>query len=804
MNGTLEQGEDRAVNCHPTGTSLPGRLSPLAIAVMTALNPAHAQVADDEDRLEEVIVTATRRATNLQDVAQSITAFTTEDIERQAFQNMEDYMKSLPSMNLVNLMPGRNSLVMRGISTGSSEYRTDSPVAVYLDEQPMTSISQQVDVRMVDIARIESLPGPQGTLFGSSSQSGTLRIITNKPNYLGTTGKITGTLGTTRGGEASYDLNGHLNLPLVEDRVALRVVGFTTQDGGYVDNVLGTDLVSGRTNLDVVEEDFNDYRTIGGRVAVLWNISDRWEVLATHIAQNSRATGAWETDAALGEYQIARFFDEYREDDWYQTALSFTGDLGFAEFTVTAADYSRDITYEWDNMAYEQWKDAYWGAYYPLYDSDYTFGTIFNYQVQERRSYEARLTSQGESRLQWMVGAYYEDLYDRWFYGALNPSLTSTTAWEAANYYAYWAAYYGYDVQYPLPETDIAYRNTYRKTIKQSAVFSELTYSLTDEWSVTAGARWFEYDRDETDIYEFPEGLPIFGARGEGGAHSRAGKSDDVVLKFGSEYHLDDDRMTYFLYSEGFRLGGNNSTRAAATGVIPLEYGPDALKNYEFGLKSQWLNNRLQLNTSLFFMEWEDIQINDRAQSPSPWWARGTVNAGNAEQKGIEVSGWYNPTDNLGFEFSAFLADPEFSETFVKQDGDVIEEGMPMPNSPERKYWAAVQYTWPALDGVGGDLWVRYDTSYQSETWASLGWILSNDPEGIHPSWQSSNVQIGLTRDDGWELSLMARNVWDDRNINWTWQPEYGDLFSVPTHNRFISYQRPRTISLTVRKAFGE
>src|SRR5690606_35239460 len=218
------------------------QMTPLAAAVVSALVPAGSALAQQAQGLEEIVVTATRRETSLQDVPQSITAFSAADIERQAFQNMEDYVKALPSMNLVNVMPGRNSVIMRGVSTGSAEYRTDSQVAVYLDEQPMTSISQQVDVRMIDIARIESLPGPQGTLFGSSSQSGTLRIITNKPDHGGFSGEAEGMVATTRGGEESYDVNAWLNIPLIADRLAVRVVGFTSLDGGYVDNVLGMDL----------------------------------------------------------------------------------------------------------------------------------------------------------------------------------------------------------------------------------------------------------------------------------------------------------------------------------------------------------------------------------------------------------------------------------------------------------------------------------------------------------------------------------------------------------------------------------
>src|SRR5688572_330008 len=135
-------------------------------------------------------------------------------------------------------MPGRNSIFMRGISTGSAEYYVDSQVSIYLDDQPLTSVSQQVDIRPIDIARIESLPGPQGTLFGSSSQSGTIRYITNKPDSGGYSSQLDVEIGTTKGGEESYDISGHVNIPL-NDNIAIRAVGFYAKDGGYVDNVPG-------------------------------------------------------------------------------------------------------------------------------------------------------------------------------------------------------------------------------------------------------------------------------------------------------------------------------------------------------------------------------------------------------------------------------------------------------------------------------------------------------------------------------------------------------------------------------------
>jgi iron complex outermembrane receptor protein len=808
--------------------------SPLTAAVFVALYPGFAQAqSTSSGKLEEVVVTATRRELDLQNVAQSVSAFTTADIEKQAFAGVEDVINALPSVNLINSMPGRNSIVMRGVSTGSSEYRTDSQVAVYLDDQPLTSISQQVDIVPIDIERIEALPGPQGTLFGSSSQAGTIRYITNKPDTSKFSGQLDAGLYTTEGGEESYDLSGHLNVP-VSDSIAIRAVGFYSREGGYVDNVFGTTLMGDQDNADVVEEDQNDYSTWGGRIAARWQISPQWESTLSVIAQYSEADGAWESDPALGDYKITRFFDEWRDDDWYQVSLNAKGDLGFAELSMTASWFDRTIQYEWDNANYSQWRSAYYGyfgnVYYPnggafnIYNTGTLIGTEFNDQKQERWAYEVRLTSQGESRFQWMAGAFYEDVWDWWEYDAIIPGLTQTLAWEAAQYYACYGAGLGYDVQCPLPDTDVYYQDIYDKTIKQTAVFGEATFNLTDQWSVTGGARWFEYDRDVVETYYVPKGLPVQHDFAGGGVNASKGKESDTVFKLGTEYRFDQDRMVYLLYSEGFRLGGNNSARAAEAGYLPLVYEPDKLANYEAGLKSQWFDDVLQLNVSLFFMEWDNIQLNTSGSNlGNQWWLRGTFNGGKAEQKGAEVSVSWAVTDNLSIDASAFFADPEFSEETVfpePGEGNAIAAGTVMPVSPERKYHVSAEYTVPNfLDA--GNLWGRISYSYQGEVWNDLDALLdyqeAASPEERAdaldqklPSWSTTTLQIGYTHTSGWEAALIVRNLFDEQGYDYLSTTNYGSTpnldpangwgFDDPRWRYVRTLQRPRTIGLSFTK----
>ena len=295
-----------------------------------------------------------------------------------------------------------------------------------------------------------------------------------------------------------------------------------------------------------------------------------------------------------------------------------------------------------------------------------------------------------------------------------------------ANYLAY---YYGvasnyYNnytpnpaITYPLVETDVSYSNTLRRTVKQTAVFAEVEYDITDEWTVLGGVRYAEYDRDEYSRFTFPEGLPA-GDRGTGdGSFSNAGKSDDTFWKAAVRYNLSDDQMVYWLYSQGVRLGGINSQRAANTGRLPLVYGPDYLDNYELGIKSSWANKTFTFNANLFHMEWSDYQF---GADFDEWWLRGTVNAATAESTGVEFQADWQATDRLLLSANGFVADPQYAEDWsnnfvggVQQPpspGDLtVQKGMPMPNAPESKFYVSAYYEVP--DVFGGNLWFFIDHS---------------------------------------------------------------------------------------------
>jgi outer membrane receptor protein involved in Fe transport len=320
---------------------------------------------------------------------------------------------------------------------------------------------------------------------------------------------------------------------------------------------------------------------------------------------------------------------------------------------------------------------------------------------------------------------------------------------------------------------------------------------------VIGGIRWFEFDRSDHQVYQAPGGFPPFGSYGVGeGVFDSNGKNSDTVLKFSTQYNVAEDRMVYFTYSEGFRLGGHNSPRAVATGSIPATYGADLLQNYELGLKSEWLDHRVRLNVSLFQMKWSDIQINARVDGP--WWLRGTFNGETGESQGVEFNGEWQVTENFTLQGSAYFAKSEYTKDTLDPRGNLyLEKGQEMPNSPQEKYWLAAEYTIPQFAGLSGDLWFRYDTSYQAETWDNLDAALDNDATGIIPSWRSSNLQVGMEFESGWDLSVMARNLWNDAGINALIHSDYASVwFDDPRFRNERTLQRPRTISLSVRKRF--
>jgi outer membrane receptor protein involved in Fe transport len=341
-------------------------ITPVTAAVTAALYPGPApiaQQADDAHVLDEIIVTATKRSTSVQDIPSAVQAITQEALTAMGAKSMEDYSRFVPSVNVVTYGGSSSTVVFRGAITGGG-YIGQSTSSVYLDEISVTQTGSQPTIRAVDIARVEALSGPQGTLYGSDAQAGTMRIITNQP-VMNTFEAIFD--GEVRAGdESDLSYRGSLvfNIPLVEDRLALRVVGFQDRDGGFIDNVLGrtadwhglTDrdgdgVIDNRApagfgtldNAAVVDKNWNENEVQGGRMHLRWEMNDRWATTASYHYQKSEQGAGNVMDPFVGDLQVVRFMDNSRDEEFYMGSLTVEGNMEFAQLVAAVSYYDREI-----------------------------------------------------------------------------------------------------------------------------------------------------------------------------------------------------------------------------------------------------------------------------------------------------------------------------------------------------------------------------------------------------------------------------------------------------------------------------
>ena len=264
--------------------------------------------------------------------------------------------------------------------------------------------------------------------------------------------------------------------------------------------------------------------------------------------------------------------------------------------------------------------------------------------------------------------------------------------------------------------------------------------------------------------------------------------------------------MVYFLFSQGFKLGGVNSTRAANTGLLTKTYDADFLDNYELGIKSEWLDNRLQINASVFLLKWDDYH--DAVFGIGQWWVRGTVNASTAESTGVEINATWQATDRFKIKANLYLGNSEFTDDFIQpndEDGvDLrIRDGMPMPGAPDEKVWVSLSYDVPNV--LGGDLWFYYDFTYQSEIWNTTSDIRNRDKNGLAPSSTVSNLQIGLDLQNDLSFTLKVNNLFDESHhsyVSTTLNGYAEDTLQANTIHNLRSEGRPRTVWLGMKKRF--
>ena len=728
----------------------------LASAVLMASPSITAQ---EDRKIEEVIVTAQKKSENLQDVPISVNTLSNEDLNNLNIKDFSDYVLQLPSVSAIQRRPGMGQIFMRGISDGgnSNQSLQGPAVAIYLDESPVTMIGDNLDVHVYDIERIESLSGPQGTLYGAASQAGNLRIITNKPSSDFDTG-FNVSLDTTSGGGLSNMVESFINIPL-SDNAAIRIVGYNDRDAGYIDSVSDsiTFPLSGitRGNDDYVENDFNDSVKSGYRAALRINLDDNWVLDGSIMGQNLESDGVWDHDPdRLGDYKVGRFFEDSQEDDWTRFSATITGDLGFADLTFTTSSLDRDFEVLSDYSHYSI--DGFVEGYYTCYTS--YFGPCVDPSIQFENdtsqtfdTHEIRLSSNSDNRLSWILGAFYtenETKYNsQWHIPPIHP-----------------------DAKVPTSK-DLYYQTDQVRKDSEDAIFGELYYQLNDKTNITIGHRRFD---NETKLNGFVGTVwwpsSLYGSSTRPDNVNSVFKGKDSITKLNIAYDVSDDTMIYLTKSEGYRPGGANRTQQLGS-----TYDADFLKNTEFGFKSIFSNGKARLNGALYQMNWDDIQLGWFDSSIS---LLGLVdNIGKAESSGYELDLRYLLTDNLSFNIAASKNDAKLKADYVLRGSVRARNGQDLPFTPDLKYNFNVNYE----SNEGNIMQLNY--AYVDSMWNDL--FFTNREK--QDSYAIANFFYIKPINDNSSIQIYIDNIFNEK----------AELYiNSEDIQRLITVNRPRSIGI--------
>ncbi len=752
-----------------------GVLTGLPMASLLAAGPlAMAQEPADTGGLEEVVVTAQKRSEDLQDVPLSITALSTTRLEELGVKDFDDFARLLPSLSYTTGGPGFARVYFRGVAAGDNGNHSGSQpsVGIYLDEQPITTIQGALDLHAYDIARVEALAGPQGTLYGASSQSGTVRYITNKPK-LGEFEAGYDLEGSVLDSEAGYVAEGFANLP-INDSMAVRLVGWAKREPGYISNVSGsrTFPTAGITvaNTGLADDNYNDVETYGARAALRIELNDQWTITPTLMGQNQKSNGAFAFDPSLGENRVTRFRPEGSEDRWAQLGLTIEGKISNLDVTYAGGFLKRDAETESDYTDYSYFYDVLYGSTFTNNNGDIIDPSqyIQGKDEYQRWSHELRFTTPLENRLRFVGGLFAQrqqhGIQQRYKVDNMDDTI-EVTGWP-----------------------DTIWLTQQIRVDRDKAVFGELSYDFNDSFTGTVGARWFKAENSLDGFFGFGDGFSTSGRSGEALCSTFAGspigdrsrwipfegvsaapcknlerevKEDGVSPKVNLTYKVNPDVMVYATFSEGFRPGGVNRR-----GTFP-PYDADYLQNFEIGWKTTLADNRLRFNGAVFTQDWEDFQYSFLGENG----LTNIVNAGNARIKGIEGDISWAASDNFLVNGSFSFIDAELTEDFCKfvdANGAQLDQancgdgfaasGTRLPIAPKFKGNVSGRYTFK----VGSfDAFAQAAISYEGERRSAL--IVADEiaQGGSNGSYSITDLSAGMSRGNV-AFELFIANAFDE------------------------------------------
>ena len=822
-------------------------------------------------QIEEVIVTATKTSASTQDIPIAVSAITSEKLDQMGISNFEDYLIQLPGVTAGGSGPGQNTIYIRGVASTTPAISIAGVaglapnVAFYLDEQPLAQPGRNLDVYAADLSRVEVLAGPQGTLFGSSSQAGTVRLITNKPDPSEAYGKLKMGFSQTNSGGTSNNFEAMYNLP-VSDKVTLRGVVYSDDKGGYIDNVHGTRTLeesarfrvegfvrtngvpvsAARTgfqgggvdadgngyvdmpgvtfiaadNTDLLEEDFNQSKYTGARLSALISLSDDWELLLSHTTQELEADGVFFADPNLGDLEIQSYIDDSLQDEFDNTSWTLTGRVAGLDVVYTGAYTERTAD---QNIGYSDY--MFVGQYLPYYVCDYSVtygdgtGTCYepnmsapSHSETEVSTHEIRITTDQDKRTRLTAGAFFSETTLQERVSFTYPGSIKAQGWGGAGSgpgfaspnYSYSDGYLSSNEPYAPGEI---FRNDIERTDEQMGVFGELSYDISDDLSVTLGARYYDIEIDfdgsaAGSFYNFCGSTnpacvdaQVFGtniATLYGGDNPTSGidkaTADGTIFKFTASYTPTEDMLLYATVSEGFRAGFLNRpggyTSKDGLYTVPYQFDTDEMMNYEFGWKADMMDGRMRFNGSVFMAQIDGLQTT--IFDPSIANLFFSDNAADAEVTGLEADLIWAPESIEGLTISAGLSilDTEITKTLTTSK-DVVA-GDSLAFAPERQANLQARYEWTTDSGLTAHI-----MPHLAHSASSYSDIIRINRDRI-AGWTLMGLTAGVTSDT-WGAELYIDNLTDER----------AELARNYINDRErVSYARPRTMGVRMTYNF--
>ena len=733
---------------------------------------ANAESVTNSGKLAEVLVTAEKRVSTLQDTPVSITAISGDGLQERGIPSLAALAQGTPGVSLKSEGPSQTEIEMRGMTSSGGNSAT---VGFYLDDIPLTGPASAqnghvvIDPDLYDLNRIEILRGPQGTLFGSGSMGGTVRLITNQPNLSQFQTTLESVLSGTDGGGFNHKDNLMVNLPLIDDTLALRAVGTEDYTSGWIDRIV-TDpfpLVGGNpvgtVRGDVqdapIEKQYpgsNAYQIYAARVTLLWKPTESLSVTPSFFHETSNQSGISAYDSVPGTEAHYQPFDIAEPQTDSLTAYSLNVNYSFPTFDATSstARWTRNSTQV--EEASEAFNNPLEGI---TYNSNYGLpnpgyygptGSGPEHGMEDDPSHqfseELRLASTGKGRASWAAGLYYSDFYSLWGFKGTTP-----------NYSSYM------DLGTLAPATTPNWFDAYSPTtLKQYAAFGDATYALTDELKVDVGARVNHYD------YRFSSCLSGWGSANGAATPSCSGlialSSTSFNPKFNLSYTFSPDLMTYANVASGFRPGGGNAvypTTGAAwaaafqqqgytSGKWPSTYEPDRVLSYELGEKARLLDRRLTVNASIYYEDWRHVQLE---AYPNDWALN--INGNYVSIYGADI----DVLADLGAGFQLEVAAGYLYEWLEGGPHWVIAPIHKLPEVAPESGTVALNYFKP----LGGSytFTARLENSYTGPRYSIF---FSNPFEFIGtyrqlPGYDLINVRAGVKFRDTWSATFFVNNL---------------------------------------------